>query len=1014
MMKDRGVLMRSDMNGKHCALNRWVSLLLVLAMTIVLMPVAFADAPIGYGYVNYDKVRFRKQMSSADSIYCMLDTGWVVEIYKSTSYGSMPYYYVKSNLPSNLEKECYGYIQQQYVTTMSAGEIAAWQAKGGNGGTNTPTPEPSVTNTPAPASNYATAAAGTNYYSYTGGSLISQGLLDTNKAYYIMATANIGGTQYYVVTIDSTNYYVKADCMTMQPNGGSSTATPTDSGSMTAKGTLAIKPSGNTNMRSSAAITTTNIIAKIPQNTVLSYFTQVQSGSHTWYLCYDAASNQYGYIIDYCVEILTSSVTPTPTAKPGDPGTVKGYVEITPTGKTNIRKTAATGTNNVLTQVTKGTVLPYYSSKTVDKQVWYYVYVAAINDYGWVIGTCAQTTSKSGTTPAPSTPVPEGTSYIVLTYDNVNLRKSTSTSSPVLGQYGKGTTMTLIDTTTVNGTQWYHVTYNSKTGYVMAKFAKVTSSSGDSESKSSGYLYTKVDKVYVRKSASGTAGTYGQVATANTVLKIVGPTTTNGGVKWYKVEFEGNTGYIHGGYVTVMSDAEAAEYEKSGIIVTPTPSPTPAPKPTNMIQTIVDKVYIRKAASTSAGYYGQAKLGAVFEYTEITAVGSKKWYTIKFEGITAYMLGSCVKVLTDAEYNAYLNSLPTPTPSPAPTPVPDPADMSNTALTNIEKVVLRSSAGGSQVSLIYVEGTVCTLLGSTATTTAKDGTMYTWYNVSVSGTKGWVRGDLLRILTKTEAAMYAKTGDPDAKPEASYVSLQYGSTGEAVTKLKTKLAELGYYTGPIDDTYDYATKNAVINYQKANGLTVDGIAGSKTQHSIYGTVETGYYDSGEGPTTTTLYTPELMDWYSSNIQSIFYKGCIAVVTDVKTGLSFKVKRWSGGNHADVEPLTANDTRVMCQIYGVAKAQDIYDNNLYQRRPVLVTVGKRSFCGSVFGFPHNYPEGDTIADNDFYGQFCIHFVNSKTHGGDSGVVKVDSDHQEAIQYAYKYAVEKLTAYGYTFK
>ena len=165
----------------------------------------------------------------------------------------------------------------------------------------------------------------------------------------------------------------------------------------------------------------------------------------------------------------------------------------------------------------------------------------------------------------------------------------------------------------------------------------------------------------------------------------------------------------------------------------------------------------------------------------------------------------------------------------------------------------------------------------------------------------------------------------------------------------------------------------------------------------------------------TLYTPELIDWYTGGIQSIFYKGCVATVTDVKTGISFKVKRWSGGDHADVEPLTAADTAAMCRIYGVATAQAIADKDLYQRRPLLVTIGTHSYCASMYGEPHNYPDGDTIPDNNFNGQFCIHFVNSKLHGGTSGNnKKVDQDHQNAIMYAYNNAVSKLTAKGYVFK
>jgi len=46
-----------------------------------------------------------------------------------------------------------------------------------------------------------------------------------------------------------------------------------------------------------------------------------------------------------------------------------------------------------------------------------------------------------------------------------------------------------------------------------------------------------------------------------------------------------------------------------------------------------------------------------------------------------------------------------------------------------------------------------------------------------------------------------------------------------------------------------------------------------------------------------------------------------------------------------------------------------------------------------------PHGSqTIRNNNFDGQFCIHMTGSKTHGGN----KVDSAHQAAINKAYKWA------------
>lgn len=55
-----------------------------------------------------------------------------------------------------------------------------------------------------------------------------------------------------------------------------------------------------------------------------------------------------------------------------------------------------------------------------------------------------------------------------------------------------------------------------------------------------------------------------------------------------------------------------------------------------------------------------------------------------------------------------------------------------------------------------------------------------------------------------------------------------GSTGSEVTKIQTRLKNWGYYKGTVDGKYGEATQKAVKEFQRKNGLKVDGIAGSGT------------------------------------------------------------------------------------------------------------------------------------------------------------------------------------------
>ena len=61
--------------------------------------------------------------------------------------------------------------------------------------------------------------------------------------------------------------------------------------------------------------------------------------------------------------------------------------------------------------------------------------------------------------------------------------------------------------------------------------------------------------------------------------------------------------------------------------------------------------------------------------------------------------------------------------------------------------------------------------------------------------------------------------------QAAYKRGSYGST---VREIQEKLKNWGYYSGETDGIYGSKTEEAVKKFQKKNGLTADGIAGSAT------------------------------------------------------------------------------------------------------------------------------------------------------------------------------------------
>ncbi|NLB39517.1 MAG: hypothetical protein GX810_09795, partial [Clostridiales bacterium] len=427
------------------------------------------------------------------------------------------------------------------------------------------------------------------------------------------------------------------------------------------------------------------------------------------------------------------------------------------------------------------------------------------------------------------------------------------------------------------------------------------------------------------------------------------------------------------------------------------------PASTGHVMTTETSVNLRASPSLDAKQVVQLPFkGTVLPYVTSVTSGGRLWYQVTYMNQPAYVLAAWVRIMTAQEYQEYLNNLPPPTASPAPTATPRPEDMSTLALTVMDRVLVRASASSTAktLTILYRKDATARLLGPTATADN-----YRWYQVNAGGVNGWIRADMLRILTKEEAAKLEGSGDPDAPDEASYPTLRLGSTGTEVTRLQTELSRLGFLpaTG-ITGNYTSDTVDAVKSYQRsAGGLIVDGVAGASTQHKLYNTVPEGTYTPGAGGSTVNpvIYPVELVDWNTGEVERVWGRGETAIVTDVKTRISFQVRRWAGGAHIDGEPLTAADTAALSKIYGVRNAQEILEKNLYERRPLWVTIHGRTFAASLYGVPHNYPDGDTIRDNDFSGQLCIHFYNSRVHRTDT----IDAAHMKAVQYAYDNAPSK---------
>lgn len=96
----------------------------------------------------------------------------------------------------------------------------------------------------------------------------------------------------------------------------------------------------------------------------------------------------------------------------------------------------------------------------------------------------------------------------------------------------------------------------------------------------------------------------------------------------------------------------------------------------------------------------------------------------------------------------------------------------------------------------------------------------------------------------TQTLLYSKSAKATATPKAKatatpkpagkkyfggdYTRIEYGDQGARVSLLQQALKKLGYYKSTADGKFYAGTRTAVKDFQKANGLTADGVAGKKT------------------------------------------------------------------------------------------------------------------------------------------------------------------------------------------
>lgn len=348
-----------------------------------------------------------------------------------------------------------------------------------------------------------------------------------------------------------------------------------------------------------------------------------------------------------------------------------------------------------------------------------------------------------------------------ITGSDVRMRSGAGTDYSIVGTYAKGTKMTV---TGAKG-NWYAVKYNGKTGYVIGDYmtlsvtSKSTGTSSGSTSSSLKYAATITGSDVRMRSGAGTS--YSIVGTYGKGTKV---TVTGSQKGWYKVSYNGKTGYISSDYIRI------------------TPKTSYSTAKTGTVSG--NSVYMRMGPSTSFTVVTTFTNGTKAKVTGVYG----NWYEVTVNGKYGYMYNSVLKVATTSS-------------------VPEPDEtMDTTGYVTANSVRLRSGPSTSYSTIgYYNSGTQLEITGKTGN----------WYAVTINSTKGYMYADYVKLKTDSSSSSGTELGGQIVATAKQYLGVPYVYGGASPNGFDC--SGLVYY---VYGQYGYKIQRVATAQYKSNGTAV--------------------------------------------------------------------------------------------------------------------------------------------------------------------------------------------------
>ena len=357
-----------------------------------------------------------------------------------------------------------------------------------------------------------------------------------------------------------------------------------------------------------------------------------------------------------------------------------------------------------------------------------------------------------------------------VTASALNMRSSASTSSSIVTTLPRGTVVLVTDD---SQSGWYKVWYKGYEGYMSASYLSVS----DTADSAFGTGTIKGTDVRVR---SGPSTSYSILGVENT-----GETMSVTGVSgvWYKVSYNGSTGYVHSAYMTLSGSGSSSSGSTSS-------SGSSSSGSTSSGTGTINADYVRMRSGPSTSY---SILGTYNKGTEMTITGSSgDWYKVSYNGTDGYVYKTYLTLNSGDSFSV--------------------TEMEDTAAVVTSAVHMRIGPATSYQSLrVLGSGTQVTITGSSGN----------WYRVSYNGSTGYIYKSYLStsvssssgstssstsagqaIVTESKKYLgvpYVWAGtSPSGFDCSGFVYYVYKQCGYSITRTATAQNTDGYYVSRSD------------------------------------------------------------------------------------------------------------------------------------------------------------------------------------------------------------------------